>query len=93
MLPTTGTSFVSATDVLHQSCGFMSKFGAVTVGVNGSWDLNCNNVVNSSDILGYGIPIAGGVLQHWGHGAPLGARNTCPWRSLALALDGRLPAA
>ncbi len=77
-LPTTGTSFINANDVSNTSCGFTSKFGSVTVGTNDGWDLNCNNAVNASDILGFGVPVRGGVVQHFGHGAPLGAKTTCP---------------
>ncbi len=75
-LPTTGTSFVNATDYSNGSCGFGSKFGAVTTGTNSSWDLDCNSVVNASDVTG--TLAKGGMLQHYGHGAPLGPRNTCP---------------
>jgi hypothetical protein len=75
-LPTTGTSFVNSNDLTNPSCGFFVKFGAVTVGTNSSWDLDCSNVVNASDLLG--TVGKGGVIQHWNHGAPLGSRTTCP---------------
>ncbi len=75
-LPTTGSSFVNASDVTNPSCGFLARFGAVTPGENNWWDLNCDGTVNASDVLGQ--LAKGGVLQHFGHGAPLGAKNGCP---------------
>jgi hypothetical protein len=75
-LPTAGASFVAANDVNNPCCGFFSKFGVVVPGVNDAWDLNCDNFVNASDILGnLG---KGGLLQHFGHGGPLGPKSTCP---------------
>jgi hypothetical protein len=75
-LPTTGTSVVNANDQTNPSCGFINKFGAITVGVNSSWDLDCSNIVNANDITG--TLGKGGLLQHFNHGAPLGAKTTCP---------------
>jgi hypothetical protein len=62
-------------------CGFNVKFGPVTTGVNDCWDLNCDTIVNSTDVNGGFIPscgVCGGFVQHFGHGAPLGALSTCP---------------
>ncbi len=75
-LPTTGTSFVNGSDVTNPSCGFLARFGSVTVGENSWWDLNCDAAVNASDVLGQ--LAKGGVLQHFGHGGALGAKSTCP---------------
>lgn len=75
-LPTQGTSWVSASDKTNPSCGFTANFGAVTTGVNDSWDLNCDGVVNASDAQG--MLGKGGFLQHYGHGGILGARSACP---------------
>lgn len=76
VLATSGTSFVNASDVTNPSCGFLARFGAVTPGENNWWDLNCDGAVNAPDILGH--LGQGGVLQHFGHGASLGAKGTCP---------------
>ncbi len=75
-LPTTGSSVINANDYSNPSCGFGAKFGAITVGVNSSWDLDCSNVVNASDVTG--SLGKGGLLQHFNHTAPLGAKSTCP---------------
>lgn len=75
-VPTSGTSFVNASDKTNPSCGFNVKFGVVTVGVNDSWDLDCSGIVNASDVTG--TLGKGGYTQHVGHGAPLGAKSTCP---------------
>jgi hypothetical protein len=76
VLPTGSTSFVNASDFSNPSCGFNAKFGPVTLGVNSSWDLDCNNSVNANDVLGF--LGKGGLNQHFGHGAPLGPKDTCP---------------
>lgn len=76
VLPTGGTSFVNASDFTNTSCGFGAKFGPVTVGTNNAWDLDCSNSVNANDVLG--TLGKGGMNQHFGHGAPLGAKTTCP---------------
>lgn len=80
-LPTSGTSFVNSNDKTNTSCGFTIHFGPVTPGINNSWDLNCDNLVNSSDVGGHPAPgfgMSGGWLQHFGHGGALGAKSTCP---------------
>ncbi len=76
-LPMAVASVVNPSDVTNPACGFIGKFGAVTP-ANQGWDLNCNGAVSAADILGYGLPPMGGVLQHFGHGGVLSARNTCP---------------
>lgn len=76
-LPTTVNSFVNASDIMNPVCGFLGNFGPVGV-ANRWWDLNCNGFVNASDILGYGFPPKGGVLQHFFDNGFLGERDTCP---------------
>jgi hypothetical protein len=75
-LPTAVNSVVNANDVTNPSCGFAAKFGVVTVGVNESWDLDCTNIVNFTDVLGVGGK--SGVTPHFLHLAILGAKTTCP---------------
>ncbi len=80
-LPTGVNSFVNASDITNGACGYIVKFGLVVPGFNDCYDLNCNGVVNASDINGTLCPpfgLNGGVLQHFGHGGLLGMRNTCP---------------
>jgi hypothetical protein len=80
-LPTTGTSFVNSSDKNNTSCGFNVKFGPVTPGTNDCWDMNCDNLVNSTDTNGgfvAGCGVCGGWNNHFGHGAPLGGKSTCP---------------
>ncbi len=76
-LPTTVESFVNANDILNPVCGFIANFGPVGL-ANRWWDLNCNGFVNASDVLGYGFPPMGGVIQHYFDGGFLGERDTCP---------------
>lgn len=80
-LPVTGTSFVNSSDKMNPSCGFNVHFGPVIPGSNDCWDLNCDNFVNSVDTNG-GLappcPFGSGWVQHFGHGAALGTKNTCP---------------
>jgi hypothetical protein len=75
-LPTSGTSFVNAADIVNPTCGFLAKFGPVTPGVNDGWDLTCDGSVNALDVTG--VLGKGGVLQHFGHGAALGSLIGCP---------------
>jgi hypothetical protein len=80
-LPTTGSTFVNSNDKGNTSCGFNVKFGPVTAGTNDCWDLNCDNLVNSTDTGGgfvAGFGVSGGWLQHFGHSGALGAKSTCP---------------
>lgn len=80
-MPTTGSSIVNSSDKVNTLCGFTIHFGPVTVGSNDAWDLNCDNLVNSSDTGGQLVPgygVSGGWLQHFGHASPLGAKSTCP---------------
>lgn len=80
-LTTSGTSFVNGTDYTNWNCGFGRRFGAVTIGVNSDWDLDCSEVVNSADIFGNVCPPfgrAGGLIQHFNHGGQLGPKNVCP---------------
>jgi len=80
-LSTTATSFVNSNDKGNSSCGFNVKFGPVTAGTNDCWDMNCDNLVNSTDTGGgfvAGCGVCGGWLQHFGHGGLLGAKSTCP---------------
>ncbi|MFN0152545.1 MAG: hypothetical protein ACKVU1_17725 [bacterium] len=74
--PTLQPSFVTFADYANPICGFQTHYGSVTTGINNAWDLNCDGAVNGFDL--FGSAGAGGLLQHFGHGAALGARNTCP---------------
>lgn len=79
---TTATSTVNAADYSIGSCGYGTKFGVVTIGVNSDWDLDCSGAVSAADIVGNVCPPfgqAGGLIQHWNHsGGPLGPKNACP---------------
>jgi len=72
----TGTTSVSGSDIINPVCGFNVNFGAVTVGVNDGWDLDCTNTVSGSDVTG--TLGKGGVLQYFGDLGTLGAVNACP---------------
>jgi len=71
----TGASNVSGSDITNPVCGFSINFGAVTVGVNDGWDLNCDSNVSGPDITG--LLGKGGVLQYFGDSGTLGALNSC----------------
>ena len=71
----TGMTAVNGADINNPTCGFLANFGAVTVGVNDGWDLNCDNNVNGSDVTG--SLGKGGVLQYFGDTGTLGAKNGC----------------
>lgn len=71
----TGASAVNGSDINNPVCGFLAKFGAVTPGINDGWDLNCDENVNGSDVIG--ILGKGGVLQYFGDTGTLGAKNAC----------------
>ena len=72
----TASSSVSGCDITHAMCGFLVNFGAVTVGVNDGYDLDCSWSVSGPDITG--SLGKGGVLQYFGDIGTLGARNSCP---------------
>jgi hypothetical protein len=80
-LPTAVNSTVNASDLTNPACGYLAKFGLVVPGFNDCYDLNCNGIVNASDVQGTLCPpfgVNGGVLQHFLHAGFLGMRNTCP---------------
>ncbi len=79
-LPASGNSTVNVSDVTNPACGFLSKFGLVTPGVNDAWDLNCDGSVNASDVNGTFCPPCGqcgGWYAHAFHGRGL-SLSTCP---------------
>lgn len=72
----TGTSCATGSDITNPACGFLLSFGAVTPGVNGCWDMNCDNSVSGADITG--TLGKGGMIQHYGHCGTLGSQELCP---------------
>ncbi len=78
--PSSGNSIVNSSDVTNLACGFLSKFGLVTPGVNGAWDLNCDGRVNASDVNGTLCPpcgLCGSWYSHAFHGRGL-SLSSCP---------------
>jgi len=71
----TAASAVAGSDINNPVCGFIANFGAVTVGINDGWDMDCNNAVAGGDING--SLGKGGVLQYFGDSGTLGALNSC----------------
>ncbi|MFN0152107.1 MAG: hypothetical protein ACKVU1_15505 [bacterium] len=71
----TATSTVAGSDITNPACGFLAKFGPVTMGVNDGWDLSCDGNVAGSDITG--LAGAGGVLQYFGDTGTLGILGVC----------------
>ena len=60
-------------------CGFTSKQGPITPGINQGWDLNGDGSVGSLDINGWldGQSLKGGWAQHTGHSGVLGSGSVC----------------
>jgi hypothetical protein len=78
--PASGNSIVNVSDVTNPACGFLSKFGLVTPGVNDAWDLNCDGSVNASDVNGTFCPpcgLCGSWYAHAFHGRGL-SLSGCP---------------
>lgn len=75
VLPTSGTSYVNASDESNITCGFLAHWGVVTPGVNNWWDLTCDNVVNATDEQG--VLGKGGYSDHVSHSGVLGFKETC----------------
>lgn len=75
-LPAAGTSFINASDYSNGTCGYVNNFGPVTPGINNCWDTNCSGAVEATDITGK--KGQSGLLNHFGHGGPLGATSNCP---------------
>jgi len=71
----TAASNVMGADITNPVCGFAVHFGPVTVGVNEGFDLNCDHNVSGPDVTG--LLGMGGVLQYFGDGGTLGAKNSC----------------
>jgi hypothetical protein len=71
----TGASAVAGADITNPACGFLVHFGAVTVGVNEGFDMNCDWSVSGPDITGQ--LGKGGVLQYFGDTGTLGTLNAC----------------
>ena len=75
-----GPSTVNVSDVTNPVCGFLARFGLVTPGVNASWDLNCDGVVNAADVNGTLCPpcgLCGSWYTHAFHGHDL-SLGSCP---------------
>jgi hypothetical protein len=71
----TGASAVAGADITNPACGFLIHWGAVTVGVNEGFDMNCDRNVSGPDITGQ--LGKGGVLQYFGDTGTLGSLNAC----------------
>lgn len=75
-----GSTIVNVSDVTNSACGFLSKFGLVTPGVNNSWDLNCDGNVNGTDLNGTLCPPCGRCgswYTHSFHGGTV-VLGSCP---------------
>lgn len=51
-IPVGANSVVNASDLQNPECSFRAHFGVVTPGVNSAWDIDCNGLVNATDVQG-----------------------------------------